>query len=683
MADCATPALDPVGMKPTQEESVIEDDLLRAITDTTALPLHTVTLNDTSILAIAVYQERGLLFAGTQDGTIFVWDLVTQQLQATLIGHTRSVLALELAAENGWLFSASSDSTVRLWNVRELEPLALIYPATDNTGDIFTMTWCSALHTLYLGCQDTSIQWICITPEKLSETPLHAVPESRPHKFFDSMSRAMAGASSPLPLAVRTAEQLIRRTAVHMASSVATDAHPHQPMRACAPMQMSVLAVNKTCVIPSAHFGYVYSLTIVPVASGAPILASGAGDEMIRLWTLSADGILLQHTLELPLPTGDAILTLGAWESTLLAGKQGGTIDVWDIDSRTLIRTLRGHTDDVLCMQLAEPGAERTFFSGSADGHVCRWDKYFRCTARWVAHDDIVQTCAVYSGHRAATSRYSWLTAEPVLITGSSDACVRLWSFEPPAAVPAASEEAAAPPSLVQRLARFIRYKSVSNGPTMQADDENMEDSRQAAHFLKTTLMELGASDVRLVSGGARANPMVLGTFRASKGPARRRCLFYGHYDCIPASGEWDSNPWELSGRNGYLYGRGVSDNKGPVLAVAYAASELLHAKELNVDVVMLVEGEQETGSKGFQACLREHKELIGKIVCISSHPGRCVCLQLVLARRAAPLSHGRPAWCDPGHCAHHRPARRPAFGCRRRCGARADDGCTFFCSPR
>ena len=291
----------------------------------------------------------------------------------------------------------------------------------------------------------------------------------------------------------------------------------------------------------------------------------------------------------------------------------------------------------------------------------------------------------MYSGNRAATSRYSWLTAEPVLITGSSDECVRLWSFEPPAAVPAASEEAAVPPSLVQRLARFICYKSVSNGPTMLADDENMEDSRQAAHFLKTTLMELGASDVRLVSGGARANPMVLGTFRASKGPARRRCLFYGHYDCIPASGEWDSSPWELSGRNGYLYGRGVSDNKGPVLAVAYAASELLHAKELNVDVVMLVEGEQETGSKGFQACLREHKELIGKIVCISSHPGRCVCLQLVLARRAAPLSHGRPARCDPGHCAHYRLARRPAFGCRRRRGARADDGCTFFffSSPR
>lgn len=588
-----------------------------AFTATDTRPLHTVTFNDTSILAVAVDQERGFLFAGTQSGTIFAWDLATHQLHAQLIGHTRSVLTLEIAAAEGWLFSASSDSTVRLWDIRALTPLALIYPASDNTGDIFTMAWHASLHTLYLGCQDTSIQWICITPEKLQE-PLHAVPDSRPHKFFDSMSRAMAGTSNTLPLAVRTAEQLIGRTSVRRNDSVASGHSADQENGSTQPpLPMSVLAVQKTCVIPSAHFGYVYSLALVPQRD-ALLLASGAGDETIRLWAPSEDGILLLHTLELATPPGDAILTLGAWESTLVAGKQGGAIDVWDIESRTLIRTLRGHTDDVLCMQLSEPSAQHTFFTGSADGCVCRWDAYFRCTARWLAHDDIVQTCAIYRGGRAHNSRYSWLSTEPELVTGSSDASVRTWSFKPPAAAPTSLSQEAVQPSLVQRLARFVHYKSVSQGPSNFPDDENQEESRQAAHFLKTTLMELGASDVRLVSGGMRANPMVLGTFRAN-GHARRRCLFYGHYDCIPASGDWDSSPWELSGKNGYLYGRGVSDNKGPVLAVAYAASELLHAKQLDVDVVMLVEGEQETGSKGFQTCLQAHKELIGPIVCVWS----------------------------------------------------------------
>ena len=73
-------------------------------------------------------------------------------------------------------------------------------------------------------------------------------------------------------------------------------------------------------------------------------------------------------------------------------------------------------------------------------------------------------------------------------------------------------------------------------------------------------------------------------------------------------------SPWTLHGRDGYVYGRGVSDNKGPVLAVAHAASELLHTHQLDMDVVMLVEGEQAAGSSPFQACLQQNKHLLGPI---------------------------------------------------------------------
>ena len=38
---------------------------------------------------------------------------------------------------------------------------------------------------------------------------------------------------------------------------------------------------------------------------------------------------------------------------------------------------------------------------------------------------------------------------------------------------------------------------------------------------------------------------------------------------------EWDTDPWEVAAVDGYLYGRGTSDNKGPVLAFIYAVKEL------------------------------------------------------------------------------------------------------------
>lgn len=70
----------------------------------------------------------------------------------------------------------------------------------------------------------------------------------------------------------------------------------------------------------------------------------------------------------------------------------------------------------------------------------------------------------------------------------------------------------------------------------------------------------------------------------------------------------WESKPFELLGKNGYLYGRGVSDNKGPILAAAFAISELRRKVALGLDIVMLIEGEEEAGSRGFEEVVQKHK---------------------------------------------------------------------------
>lgn len=113
----------------------------------------------------------------------------------------------------------------------------------------------------------------------------------------------------------------------------------------------------------------------------------------------------------------------------------------------------------------------------------------------------------------------------------------------------------------------------------------------------------------------------MLATFRgrsSPNAPRRPRILFYGHYDVISAPPlGWSSDPFKLSGHNGALYGRGVSDDKGPVLAVAFAASSLLSKRMLDVDVVMLVEGEEEAGSVEFKALFESVRDRVGEIDCI------------------------------------------------------------------
>ena len=54
--------------------------------------------------------------------------------------------------------------------------------------------------------------------------------------------------------------------------------------------------------------------------------------------------------------------------------------------------------------------------------------------------------------------------------------------------------------------------------------------------------------------------------------------------DVVPADNKqnkWIIDPFQMKGINGYLYGRGVSDNKGPVMAALYGVVDLVHEKEL------------------------------------------------------------------------------------------------------
>ena len=126
---------------------------------------------------------------------------------------------------------------------------------------------------------------------------------------------------------------------------------------------------------------------------------------------------------------------------------------------------------------------------------------------------------------------------------------------------------------------------------------------------------------------GESNNPIVFATFRGTIGEkAKRRVLFYGqdslvyshsipllnnpsHYDVMsaPETG-WTSDPFVMSSRNGYLYGRGSTDNKGPIVAVACAAADLLSRRALEVDLVFLIEGEGEHGNTGFRDTVKKYK---------------------------------------------------------------------------
>lgn len=152
----------------------------------------------------------------------------------------------------------------------------------------------------------------------------------------------------------------------------------------------------------------------------------------------------------------------------------------------------------------------------------------------------------------------------------------------------------------------------------MSSKSEYAQDCRRGASWLKGLLKDFGA-DTDMFSTAGNSNPVVFARFKVSSSGSKqaKTILFYGHYDVVPAEDKqqlWESDPFLMHGTNGYLYGRGISDNKGPVLAAIYAVAELVAEKSLTSDVVFLIEGEEECGSRGFEETVRRNKDKIGVI---------------------------------------------------------------------
>jgi acetylornithine deacetylase/succinyl-diaminopimelate desuccinylase-like protein len=152
---------------------------------------------------------------------------------------------------------------------------------------------------------------------------------------------------------------------------------------------------------------------------------------------------------------------------------------------------------------------------------------------------------------------------------------------------------------LLSDVVDWLRIPSISTGSA--PDRDALHD---AASWACARVREAGGSADVLDGYG---HPLVVGELRAVREDAPT-VLIYGHYDVqAPGdSGLWQTPPFEPAVRDGRLYARGASDDKGNFLPLLHAACELHRAGALPVHVRVLVEGEEEIGSAGVARWLSE-----------------------------------------------------------------------------
>jgi len=164
-------------------------------------------------------------------------------------------------------------------------------------------------------------------------------------------------------------------------------------------------------------------------------------------------------------------------------------------------------------------------------------------------------------------------------------------------------------------LAELIDFASI---PSVSTDPAHAADMRVAARWVADALAAAAPLTVRTIE--TPGNPVVYGEWLGALG--KLTVLVYGHYDVQPADPleKWTSAPFTPTVRDGRLFARGVSDDKGPMLIpIEVARSFFDVTRALPINVKFMFEGEEEIGSPSLDNFIRDNKALLAADVVISA----------------------------------------------------------------
>ncbi|KAG9410249.1 hypothetical protein AC1031_018283 [Aphanomyces cochlioides] len=348
------------------------------------------------------------------------------------------------------------------------------------------------------------------------------------------------------------------------------------------------------------HHGYVYGVHLYQDKNRPDrnYLFSCSSDSTIGCWSLPE--MKLVNSLR---GHGGSVLDIVSVGHSLFSASLDKTIHCWDIETMRCNGILRGHTAAVLGVCALDD--KNRICSASADDTVRIWNTQSLACVHTL------------QGHQGAVSAI--LSTEMFLFSASEDSTVRVWDIDFISNMTITSNTSTSPnhsksdsnllatsskqtsdASMIHLLRKFVAIQTVSVDPTM------IDECWLGAKFLKNLLRQLGAES-RLVHCGPSTNPIVIS--KLVRDPTKPTVLICGHYDVQPAAMEdgWDTNPFVLTGQNGYLYGRGTTDDKGPIIATLFAIRELISLDSDMPNFLFLYQGEGENKAHGFKEAVEDH----------------------------------------------------------------------------
>jgi acetylornithine deacetylase/succinyl-diaminopimelate desuccinylase-like protein len=156
---------------------------------------------------------------------------------------------------------------------------------------------------------------------------------------------------------------------------------------------------------------------------------------------------------------------------------------------------------------------------------------------------------------------------------------------------------------IVHGLADLVAIQSIST------DGEHNPEIDRTAKLTCDQMRGAGLHNVDILRVG-QSLPYAYGEWLEA--PGKPTVFLYAHHDVQPINfvEQWQSDPWKLTRRDGRLYARGSADDKGAISAQLGAiAAYRKTGNNLPVNIKMLVEGEEEVGSKNLLKFFETHRD--------------------------------------------------------------------------
>jgi acetylornithine deacetylase/succinyl-diaminopimelate desuccinylase-like protein len=156
----------------------------------------------------------------------------------------------------------------------------------------------------------------------------------------------------------------------------------------------------------------------------------------------------------------------------------------------------------------------------------------------------------------------------------------------------------------VEELKEFLRIPSIS---TLA---ENKPDMIKAAEFVSGKLRSAGMQNVKIIE--TKGHPLIYADWLNT--PGKPTVLIYGHYDVQPVDpiNLWDSPPFEPTIKDGKIYARGATDDKGQMYIHIKTVEAFLKTQStLPLNVKFIIEGEEEIGSGNLEEFVNKNQDLL------------------------------------------------------------------------